>query len=177
MGFAGVIAVYLVYRLYLSVHLESFLLPIINRPSLVLLVFTISESFVGIIPPEFFLIWAVTEDVSSYIQFVFIFSAISYLGGSFNFLLGKFLHNRRFFKRMTILAMRKYAPLYNEYGGWVILIAGFTPLPFATISLVSGALGFDSKKYFLFALARFVRFFVYAFIIWHSGITDPLEVL
>ncbi|TVR84390.1 MAG: hypothetical protein EA412_00415 [Chitinophagaceae bacterium] len=172
-GFAMVVAVYLVYKFYIAERVKDFVEPLMENVKLVFLIFTISESVVGIIPPEFFLIWALNESLADYAFFVFLFAFISYLGASFNFLLGKFLHNRRFFKRMTIHAIRRYAPMYNEYGGWVILISSFTPLPFATISLVSGTMGYSYKGFFLFALSRFVRFAIYGAIIWYSGLGDP----
>ena len=60
----------------------------------------------------------------------------------------------------------KYERKINMYGGIAVVIAALTPLPFSATSAVVGAIGYPINKYFLFALARFLRYFLYGYIIY-----------
>ena len=50
-----------------------------------------------------------------------------------------------------------------------IVVAALTPLPFALVSLVTGALRYPHKKYLLYSSFRVLRFVAYGIIIWHLG--------
>jgi membrane protein YqaA with SNARE-associated domain len=60
--------------------------------------------------------------------------------------------------------------MLQKYGVFLILVAAITPLPWSAISMLVGSLHYPSKKYLLWALARFIRFAVYAAIIWEANI-------
>ena len=53
----------------------------------------------------------------------------------------------------------KYERKINMYGGIAVVIAALTPLPFSATSAVVGAIGYQNSRYFLYALARFLRYF------------------
>ena len=53
-----------------------------------------SELILGLIPPELFMIWAITSrPITSYFIYVLIFSILSYTAGFAAFNFGKYLHN------------------------------------------------------------------------------------
>ena len=53
-----------------------------------------SEVILGIIPPELFMIWAISsKPIDSYLLYVVVFSVLSYTAGFSAFLFGKYLHN------------------------------------------------------------------------------------
>ena len=59
----------------------------------VLILFFMSEVVLGIIPPELFMIWAITSrPLESYLFYVLAFSFISYTAGFVAYLFGKYLH-------------------------------------------------------------------------------------
>jgi len=52
---------------------------------------------------------------------------------------------------------------YNEWGLWIILIKGLTPIPYKLVTIASGAAGFDFPVFVLASIAtRGLRFFAVA---------------
>lgn len=132
----------------------------------VFIIFFFSEIIFGIIPPEFFMIWVLNnKGPEMYPFFILALSTISYFAGIFAFLFGKYLHETTLYHLMKKYVIGRYARKINLYGGVAIIIAALTPLPFSGTSAVIGAIGYDHKKYFLFALSRFIRYGLYGYII------------
>ena len=132
----------------------------------VFIIFFFSEIIFGIIPPEFFMIWVLNnKGPEMYPFFILALSTISYFAGIFAFLFGKYLHETTLYQLMKKYVIGRYARKINLYGGVAIIIAALTPLPFSGTSAVIGAIGYDHKKYFLFALSRFIRYGLYGYII------------
>jgi len=132
----------------------------------IFVVFFFSEIIFGIIPPEFFMIWILNhKDPEMYPFFILALSTISYFAGIFAFLFGKYLHETTLYNLMKKYIIGRYERKINMYGGVAIIVAALTPLPFSGTSAVIGAIGYDYKKYFLFALSRFIRYGLYGYII------------
>ena len=56
-----------------------------------------------------------------------------------------------------------YRAAYNEWGLWIILIKGMTPIPYKLVTIVSGLLGYNFPLFVaLSVLTRGVRFFLVA---------------
>ena len=136
----------------------------------VLILFFMSEVVLGIIPPELFMIWAITSrPLESYLFYVLAFSFISYAAGFVAYLFGKYLHKSIVYEFMRKNIIGKYEKKINSYGWLVIVVAAITPLPFSATCAVIGAIGFERNKYLFYSLARFVRYAIYGFFIWfHS---------
>ena len=133
----------------------------------VLILFFMSEVVLGIIPPELFMIWAITSrPLESYLFYVLAFSFISYTAGFVAYLFGKYLHKSIVYEFMRKNIIGKYEKKINSYGWLVIVVAAITPLPFSATCAVIGAIGFERNKYLLYSLARFVRYAIYGFFIW-----------
>ena len=129
-------------------------------------IFFFSEVIFGIIPPEFFMIWVLNnKGVDMYPLFIVALSTISYFAGIFAFLFGKYLHETSLYSLMKKYIIGKYERKINMYGGIAVVIAALTPLPFSATSAVVGAIGYQNNRYFLFALTRFIRYFLYGYII------------
>ncbi len=59
---------------------------------------------------------------------------------------------------------------YAEYGMWIILLKGLTPIPYKIVTITSGFAGYDIWLFILFSIiARGGRFFVLAFILHRYG--------
>ena len=66
----------------------------------------------------------------------------------------------------------QFRATYDEWGVWAVLIAGLTPFPYKVMTILSGALGMSIPAFVLTSLlARGLRFFVVAAILWKVG--DP----
>ena len=59
---------------------------------------------------------------------------------------------------------------YNEYGGWIVFIAGVTPFPYKVITIASGVTDLDFATFTTASvLARGLRFFVVAALLYWIG--------
>ena len=133
----------------------------------VFILFFTSEVVLGIIPPELFMIWAITsKPIEAYLFYVVMFSLLSYTAGFAAFLFGKYLHNTWLYDFMKRNIIGKYERKISAFGWLVIVVAAITPLPFSATCAVVGAVGFDRKKYLFYSLARFLRYAIYGFFIW-----------
>ena len=129
--------------------------------------FFMSEVILGIIPPELFMIWAISsKPLGSYLFYVVTFSFLSYIAGFTAFLFGKYLHNTWLYEFMKKNIIGKYERNISAFGWLVIVVAAITPLPFSATCAVVGAVGFDRKKYLFYSSARFLRYAIYGFFIW-----------
>lgn len=64
---------------------------------------------------------------------------------------------------------------YAEYGGWIILAKGMTPIPFKILTIMSGMLKLDLRIFILSSIgARAMRFFLVAGLLWKFG--APIQV-
>ena len=71
-----------------------------------------------------------------------------------------------------------FAARYNEYGGWIVFIAGVTPFPYKVITIASGVTELDLTTFTgASLLARGLRFFVVAALLYWIGppIRDFIE--
>ena len=133
----------------------------------VFLLFFMSELILGLIPPELFMIWAITsKPITSYFFYVFVFSVLSYIAGFVAFNFGKYLHNTWLYDFMKKNIIGKHERKISAFGWLFIVVAAITPLPFSATCAVVGAVGFDGRKYLIYSLARFIRYAIYGFFIW-----------
>ncbi len=63
-----------------------------------------------------------------------------------------------------------FQKLYNEWGFWIVLAAGFTPIPFKVMTIASGVAGMALLPFALGALlGRTARFFLVAALLYLFG--------
>jgi membrane protein YqaA with SNARE-associated domain len=59
---------------------------------------------------------------------------------------------------------------YNAWGAWIVFFAGLTPFPYKVITIASGVTGLDLATFGVTsALARGLRFFLVAALLWYIG--------
>lgn len=64
--------------------------------------------------------------------------------------------------------------LYREYGILIVLVAGFTPIPFKVVTIASGAVALNPWLFLLVSIpARGARFYLVAALLWKFG--DPIR--
>ena len=70
--------------------------------------------------------------------------------------------------------MDQFRALYQEWGAWIILIKGLTPIPYKLVTIASGLAGYNFFWFVLLsAITRGVRFFVVAGLLNKFG--DPIR--
>ncbi len=165
------LAWFAVFKKYIHLNFAEWLEPIFDTTRLIFAIYIISELVFGIIPPELFMIWALrTGELWDYVFLVFAFAALSYIAGFIGFLFGDYLNTTILFRYIRKRYLGKYHSLLQQYGVFLILVAAITPLPWSAISMLVGSLHYKKKKYLLWALTRFIRFAVYATIIWEANV-------
>lgn len=161
------VVAFILFRKFVTVDYLGWLKPLYENPLLIFLIFSISEVLVGLIPPEIFFIWATnTENVTIYIQYSIILAVISYLSGLLGFWFGKKLNRTILFRYLKRRYLSKYSYYLNTYGVFLILVASLTPIPYSGTAMLMGSVNYPFKRYWIYALARFVRFAIYAAVFW-----------
>lgn len=156
-----------------NVDLENaaWLEPLYANPGWVYLVYVISEVMVGLIPPELFFMWALRSGSAwDYVGIVTALAGLSYLAGILGYWIGSSFSRRRIFRIIRVRYIRRYEKYFETFGAFIIIVAAVTPLPFSGISMLVGSVGFNFRRYLIYASARFVRFAAYSFIIWETNI-------
>ncbi len=90
---------------------------------------------------------------------------LSYLGGVLSYFIGKFIGGLPKIESWIIQRFSKHYDLIRRWGGVLIVFAALFPLPFSPICLIAGAVRFPFVTLIQLGLFRFVRFFLYAFIL------------
>ncbi|MDZ7740441.1 MAG: VTT domain-containing protein [Bacteroidota bacterium] len=153
-----------------DMHYETYIMPIYDQPFWFYLVFSISEVVFGIIPPEIFmLVSAQKEDISFYIITVALLSGISYGAGVLGYFIGNYFNDTEFYQKLYVRYLEKYANYVRRFGGFIIIVASLTPLPFSAIAMIMGAVNYSFRYYLLFSLFRFARFIAYSVLIYQSN--------
>lgn len=66
--------------------------------------------------------------------------------------------------------MDSFRQAYAEYGAWIILLKGLTPIPYKVVTITSGFAAYSLPLFILFSLiSRAMRFFVVAFLLHRYG--------
>jgi membrane protein YqaA with SNARE-associated domain len=59
---------------------------------------------------------------------------------------------------------------YREYGAWIILLKGLTPIPYKVVTITAGFSDYNIWLFILFSIiTRGARFFVFAFVMYRYG--------
>lgn len=165
-----IIGVFLIFKRYFVIDFEEFLNSITDQPVIVFMVFFISEVIVGIIPPEVFMIWSLKMPLKGYLSYILLLSVLSFTAGLIAFWIGNYFHNTRFYDYVEEKLFGRYAVFLRKFGGFIILVAAMTPLPYSGICMLVGSAKYPFKRFILVSLTRFLRFGLYAYVIWHANL-------
>lgn len=167
LGIAALLILANYILLYYGFNLGDSIKNIVQKSStpFVLMLFFVSESILGWIPPDFFIAWSQYEPTSFAYFNLTIIATISYAGGFVAYWIGIWI---RQFPRVNQYIEHKYASrflLIKKWGGLVIVMAALFPLPFATTSTAAGIVKYPFKLFVLYGLTRYFRFYSYALVI------------
>lgn len=135
------------------------------NPLTILGVFFASESLLGLIPPEIFIAWADKTEMP--IFFLSMLAVLSYVGGIISFFIGKTISNMPSIYNYLEVKMEKHVKMIRKWGGFLIVVGALLPIPFSMTSIAAGLIHYKFKNYLLFGLLRFVRFYLYALVIFN----------
>jgi len=151
-----------------------------NHPSAlwVLAAVSFAESSFFPIPPDVMLIPMILANRSKAWLFAGVCTIASVLGGFFGYVIGYFLFETAGKWVIDLYGLQagfnNFQHQFNEWGLWVILIKGLTPIPYKLVTIASGAAHFDL---FTFGIASLItrggRFFLVAGLLYVVG--DPIR--
>ncbi len=136
------------------------------------------ESSVFPIPIDLMLIPMILANVQKAFRLATITLIFSVLGGVAGYLIGALLYEAI---GQHIVALygyeEKFATFRHYYEDWgvlIVLVAGFTPLPFKVVTIASGVVGMNPLVFLLASIpARGGRFYLVAGLLWWLG--DPIR--
>ncbi|OSQ47048.1 YqaA family protein [Thalassospira alkalitolerans] len=153
-----------------------------RHAGIALFIIAFIESSIFPIPPDVLLIPMIVAAPTRAWRFALICLVGSVLGGIAGYGIGYFLFEsigqpvlQLYGYSAKFDAFRDY---YNEWGAWAVFIAGVTPFPYKVITILSGVTALDPSVFMVASvLARGLRFFIIAALIWKFGpvIRDFIE--
>ena len=132
-------------------------------PIIVFLCFLISESLLGLVPPEIFILWSSKSAQPE--LFLFIIATVSYLGGAISYLIGMRISYLSTISKYIELKIQRYIVNLRKWGGLFIVVGAISPIPHSIVSIGSGLIGYRFKYFLLWSLFRYFRFAIYYLII------------
>jgi membrane protein YqaA with SNARE-associated domain len=132
------------------------------------------ESSVFPIPPDVVLMPMVLADRSKAWRYAAIATISSVIGGFLGYAIGYFLFEAvgrpilEFYHVMDKYDSLKHS--FDEWGAWIIIAKGWTPIPYKFLTITSGALQFDLLSFSIASVvSRGMRFFLVAGLFWAFG--------
>ncbi|PQJ79663.1 YqaA family protein [Polaribacter porphyrae] len=129
----------------------------------VLSVFFISETLLGLIPPEIFIAW--TKKTNEPILNLSILAVLSYTGGLITYFLGRMTLKIESISDYLEVKMAKNLDNTKKWGGILILVGALLPLPFSIACMAAGMIKYPFKNVVFFGLFRLLRFAIYGWAI------------
>tara|TARA_R110002110_G_scaffold63376_1_gene176337 strand:+ start:668 stop:1249 length:582 start_codon:yes stop_codon:yes gene_type:complete len=137
-----------------------------------------AESSFFPLPPDIVLIPMVLSQRQKAWAYAAICTIASVIGGMFGYAIGYFLFDTIGTYILNLYgyqdAFSSFAERYNDYGVWIVLIAGLTPFPYKVITIASGVTQLNFMVFMLASIAaRGARFFAVSALLWWFG--EPIR--
>jgi membrane protein YqaA with SNARE-associated domain len=130
------------------------------------------------LPPDFLLVPMILAQPRRAWLIAAVCTITSVAGGYVGYAIGFFLFDAvglpvlEFYHMMDKYEAFKAA--FAEWGAWIIVIKGLTPIPFKLVTIASGAAQFDLVTFTMASLvSRSLRFFLLAALLWRFG--EPIR--
>ena len=132
-------------------------------PSIVFLCFLISESLLGLVPPEIFILWS---SKSAYPElFLFVLASASYIGGVISYFIGNRISYFSTISKYIEFKIHHYILNLRKWGGFFIIVGALSPIPHSIVSIGAGVIGYKFKYFLFWSLFRYFRFVIYYLLI------------
>ncbi len=137
--------------------IENFPMPI------VLTFFLISESFMGMIPPDIFILWV--SEMPNFYLMVGLLAGLSYIGGFNAYFIGRLVRRIPRLKKWSERIYADHIDKIKKWGGVFIVIAAMFPIPYAIVCSLAGMMKYPVVRLTYLGIFRIARFYIYAFLI------------
>ena len=132
------------------------------------------ESSVFPIPPDILLIPMVLAARDRAWRFAAVCTIASVLGGLLGYVIGMFIYESAGLPLLELYGyadkFHEFSSRYNEWGAWIVFIAGLTPFPYKVITIASGVTELNLVIFTVASvLARGLRFYIVAALLWWLG--------
>lgn len=141
----------------------------------ILAALSFTESSFFPIPPDVLLIPMVLAAPTRAWRIAFVCSVASVLGGIFGYFIGYVMFDAVGQAIVDFYHMQEkflwFQAKYNEWGAWIVSIAGFSPVPYKVVTIASGMTEMSLTTFIIAsALSRSARFFLVAALLWKFGV-------
>lgn len=167
--FAVIITAFIFMEEYIQANFKSHIEDIRANPGILYGVYTLSEIVFGILPPEFFMmIWILDNiDVTGFIINLSILTVISYGAGVLGYYIGKnFSKTNLYQTRIRDKYLKQYEGNLKKFGGYLVFVGAVTPVPFSAMCMLAGSVNMNFKHFLLICISRVLRFAVYGWMVW-----------
>lgn len=126
------------------------------------------------IPPDLMLIPLVLAAPTKWFRVALVCTLSSVAGGYLGYAIGYFFMDTVGVAILDVFHLNEkfqaFKPLVDQYGAWVIIVKGATPIPYKLITISAGAFHFDLAQFTIASfVARAMRFFLVAALLWKFG--------
>ena len=129
----------------------------------ILTFFFVTETLLGLVPPEIFIAWSAT--MYNPWLYLGILAVLSYGGGLVSYWMGRSITKIPSVHSYIEVKMEKQLKNSKKWGGFLIMVGAVLPLPFSIACMAAGIIEFSFKNVMLYGSLRFIRFAIYGFII------------
>ncbi len=167
--FAFIITVFILMEEYIQANFRSHIDDIRANPGILYGVYTLSEIIFGILPPEFFMmIWVLDNiDVTGFIINLTILTVISYGAGVLGYYIGKNFSKTNFYQiRIREKYLKQYESKLKKFGGYLVFVGAVTPVPFSAMCMLAGSVNMNLKNFLIICITRVIRFALYGWMVW-----------
>ena len=133
-----------------------------------------AESSFFPVPPDTMLIPMALARPEKAFSYAVLCTWTSVAGGLFGYLIGALLYESLGQWLIHVYGygdkVEAFQQAYAQYGAWIILIKGLTPIPYKVVTLTAGFAHYDLAMFIgLSLITRGARFFVVAFLLYRYG--------
>jgi membrane protein YqaA with SNARE-associated domain len=149
-----------------------------RRASWALATVSFTESSFFPIPPDVLLIPMVLANRDKAWRLAGLCTVFSVLGGILGYAIGALLYDTVGVWLMNLYGyagqLEQFRHSYAEWGAWIILIKGLTPIPFKIVTIASGFAGYDFFWFVVLSMiTRAARFYGVAALLYYYG--EPMR--
>jgi membrane protein YqaA with SNARE-associated domain len=150
---------------FFVLDINTFLIKLVETyaPKIIFSFFLVSETLLGLIPPEVFIGWASKSTTPWF--FLFILATMSYAGGIISYFIGNRIFLIPSVKNHIENKIARHISNLRKWGGFFVFVGAMLPIPHSVVSLASGLIKYNFRHYLLWALFRYARFALYAMVI------------
>jgi membrane protein YqaA with SNARE-associated domain len=139
-----------------------------------LAVVSFTESSFFPIPPDVLLVPMVLADRRKAWYYATVCTIASVIGGMFGYLIGALLYDSVGTWLINLYGyghqVDEFRQSYAEWGAWIILLKGLTPIPYKIVTITSGFAGYDFIWFVILSIiTRAGRFFLVAALLYFYG--------